>query len=367
MQVFNTFFKIVKKQLPSFIIYFSIFGVLLSFMSAMGNKDDSYEQRKMDIAIFNQDESEKSKYLEKYLREIHNVMDVENDEETIQDYLYFQVLDYVLYIEDGYKLVNIKRPGTTAGVYVDNHIENFGKNYDAYIAAGYEPEQAYAKTIEAINTDDLVSLKGESGGKPTIFYFYIYFTYIIIALLINTLSPVIIALNRKEVKNRTLVSSYPVKKRNFQIVLGSIIFSLAIWLVMNVLSMVVCGGEVFNGNNPYYILNSFCYLIISVGAVCIISNFNLKIETISMISNVVSLAFSFLGGVFVPMEIFSEGMMRIAKCMPTYWYVRGCYNISENVINSQTFTYMGIQLLYAVAFFAVALVISKKMRLNRTN
>ena len=34
-----------------------------------------------------------------------------------------------------------------------------------------------------------------------------------------------------------------------------------------------------------------------------------------MVSNVLSLAFSFLGGVFVPMEIFGDTMLKIAKFM----------------------------------------------------
>lgn len=367
MQVFNTFFKIVKKQLPSFIIYFSIFGVLIGFMSNMGTGNNAYKESRMDIAIFNNDGSAKADYLEEYLGTIHDVMVIEDDEETIQDYLYFQVLDYVLYIDEGFELTNIKRPGSKTGIYVDNHIANFEKTYDAFVLAGYSEAEAYEKTMEAMDTVELVSLKGESGGKPTIFYFYLYFTYIVISLLINTLAPVIIALNRKEVKERSMMSPFSDKKRNGQIIAGSVLFSLVIWGIMNILSFVVCGFDLFKADNMYYLLNSVCYLILSVGVVCIVSNFNLKAEAISMISNIVSLSLSFLSGVFVPMEIFGEGMMRIAKCTPTYWYVRGCYNISDGIINNETFMYMGIQLLFALAFFAVALVISKRVKLSRAN
>lgn len=367
MQVFNTFFKIVKKQLPSFIIYFGIFGVLIVFMSSMGTGNNAYKESRMDIAIFNNDGSAKAYYLEQYLSEIHDVMMIEDDEETIQDYLYFQVLDYVLYIDEGFKLTNIKRPGSTTGVYVDNAIANFDKTYDSYILAGYRDGEAFEKTIQAMDTEDLVSLRGESGGKPVIFYFYLYITYILIALLINTLAPVIIALNRKEVKERSMISPFSDKKRNAQIIGGSVLFSVGIWLVMNLLSLIVCGGALFDGNNIYYLLNSVCYLIISVSVVCIVANFNLNSEAISMISNIVSLSLSFLSGVFVPMEIFGDTMMKIAKCTPTYWYVRGCYNISENLINGETFMYMGVQMLFALAFFVVSLVISKRMRISREN
>ncbi len=365
MQVFNLFFKIAKKQRTQFIIYFIIFGVLIVAMTGMGEGKEEYSNSRMDIAIFNNDGSAKANYLEQYLRELHDIKEVENDEEVIQDYLYYQVIDYVLYIDEGFKLSNIKRPGTTTGTYVDNHIANFEKNYDAYILAGLSPEEAFEKTLEVMDTSDLVKLKGKSGGKPTIFFFYMYFTYIILSLLITTLAPVIVAMNKKEVKNRAVVSPYGDGKRTVQMVLSSIIFALGIWLFLNVLSVVVCKGALFEADNLYYLLNSVAYLMVSAGIVCIVSSLDVKGEAISMVSNILALSFSFLGGVFVPMEIFGDTMMNVAKCMPTYWYVRGCYNISEGKIGSQLFGYMGIQMLFALAFFAVALVIVKRKRISR--
>ncbi len=367
MQVFNTFFKIAKKQTTSFIIYTCIFGVLIAIMSSAGAGDDVYADSKMDIAIFNNDGSDKADYLEKYLGEIHDIVQVENDKEVIQDYLYYQILDYVLYIDEGFELSNIKRPGSTDGVYVDNHIANFEKNYDAYIMAGLSEEDAFNKTMEAMDTSDLVSLKGKRGGKPVIFFFYMYFSYIILSLLISTLSPVIIALNRKEVKERSIVAPFKEGKRNRQIVFASMLFAIVLWFVFNILSVIVCGRTVFEDKNIYYLLNSMAYMILSSGIVCVVASFGLKTEAISMVSNILGLSFSFLGGVFVPMEIFGNTMMTVAKCMPSYWYVRGCYNVSELKINSDFFMYLGIQMLFALAFFVVALVISKRKRLSQVS
>jgi len=132
-------------------------------------------------------------------------------------------------------------------------------------------------------------------------------------------------------------------------------------------SVVMFKGEVFEGVNAFLILNALCYLILSAAIVTLISNFQLKAQAISMVSNVLSLAFSFLGGVFVPMEIFGDTMLKIAKFIPTYWYVTAADAIMEGEISNQIFVGMGIQLLFALAFFAVALVISKRMRLNRAN
>ncbi len=365
MQVFNTFFKIAKKQLPQFVLYACIFGALITLLSNMGTGNNSYKETRMSVAIFNKDDSAKAYYLEEYLGKLHDIKEVEDDKEVIQDYLYYQVLDYVLYIDQGFKLSNVKRMGTTSGIYVDNHIANFEKNYDAYIIAGLSEEEAFLKTVEVMDTSELVSLKGESGSKPTIFFFYLYYTYIVLCLLISTLAPIVIALNKKELKERSMVAPFKYSKRNGQVIGASVVFALTVWLVLNIFCVIVCKDALLKASNMYYVLNSIVYLMVSAGIVCIVSSLDVKNEAVSMVSNILSLSFSFLGGVFVPMEIFGDTMMTVAKCMPTYWYVRGCYNISEGKIGSQLFEYMGIQLLFALAFFAVALVIVKRKKISR--
>lgn len=367
MQVFKTYFKIVKKQLVAILIYFGIFGVIISFMSTMNDGDKNYKSSKLPIVIFNNDSSPKSEYLEKYLSEQHEVRELENNDEILQDYLYYQVIDYILYIDEGYKLTNVKRPGSNSGVYIDNTIQDFSRVYDSYVLAGYGDAEAYEKTKEAMDTSDLISMRDNKSGRTRVFYFYLNSAYIIVALLTTAIPPVVIAMNKKGVRERTIVSAFSYKKRNAQIIFATVITSIVTWILINICSGIICGSEVLQGNNVYFILNSLCLLLISVGIVCIISNFSIKQDAINMISNVVSLSLCFLGGVFVPMEVFGDTMMKIAKCMPTYWYVKACYNISDGITDNQTYAYMGIQLLFAIALMSVALVISKRTKQKRTS
>lgn len=367
MQVFNTFFKITKKQISSFITYFIIFIVLLCVMSSIGTGNNAYTESRLSVAIFNDDTSAKAQYLTEYLTEKHDIVTVENDDETIRDYLYYEILDYVLYIGDGCTLTNIKRPGSTSGTYADSQIDTFCKTYDAYILTGCSEEEANEKTLQALDSESLVSMKGKGTKKPTIYYFYTYLTYILIGLLINAMAPVIIALNRKAVRERTDIAPITAKSRNIQMVAGTVLLSLAIWLVMIVVSVVMFREELFRGRNAYIILNSLCYLILSTGLVSIVSSFDMKPQIISMVSNVVGLSFSFLGGVFVPMDIFSDTILTIAKFTPTYWYVIASEKIFAGTVDNSVFLSMGIQLLFALAFFTIAMVISKRRRLSRAS
>ena len=367
MQVFNTFFKILKKQIPSFITYFVIFTVLLCIMSSIGTGNNAYTEEKLSVAIFNTDESKKAEYLEKYIATKHDIVEVKNDQETIRDRLFFEVIDYVLYIEDGFALSNIKRPGSTTGMYADKQIDTFCKTYDAYVASGCSEDEAYTKTVAALDAKDLVSMMGKGAKKPTIYYFYVYLTYILIGLLINALSPVIMALNRKEVKERTDISPMKAKSRNLQLLGGAVLFSFATWLAMVIISMIMFRGELFQNQNPYIILNAFCFLIVASGVVSVVSSFQMKPQIISMVSNVVSLSFAFLGGVFVPMEIFSDTVLTISKFTPTYWYVIASEKIFAGNVDQSVWMCFGVQMLFALAFFAVTLVISKRKRLSRAN
>lgn len=367
MQVFNTFFKIIKKQISAFITYFIIFVVILSIMSAIGTGNNAYTESRLSVAVFNQDDSAKAQYLTEYLTEKHDMVSVENDDETIRDYLYYEVLDYVLYIGDGCTLTNIKRPGSTSGTYMDSQIDTFCKTYDAYILAGYSEQEANEKTLLALDTEKLVSMKGKGSRKPTIYYFYTYLTYILLGLLINVMAPVIIALNRKEVRERTDIAPITMKSRNFQVLAGAVLFSVAIWLAFMVVSVIMFRGELFRDQNMYSILNSFCYLILSAGIVSVVSGFNMKPQSINMVSNVVSLSFAFLGGVFVPMEIFSDTILTISKFTPTYWYVIASDKIFAGKVDGSVYLCMGIQLLFALAFFAIAMVLSKRKRLSRAS
>ena len=144
MQVFKTFFKILNKQKHQFIIYISIFGVLLGVLSNVGgNERKEFQGSKMDIVVFDYDNSEESKYLMEYMYSLHNKVDVEDDREEIQDSLYWQVIDYVLYIDEGYsetgKLSNIKRvlekTGTKLIGCILNKVKYKGKK--GYYKKGY--------------------------------------------------------------------------------------------------------------------------------------------------------------------------------------------------------------------------------------
>ena len=370
MQVFKTFFKILNKQKHQFIIYISIFAVLLGILSNVGGEQrKEFQGSKLDIVVFDHDNSEASKYLCDYMYSIHNKVDVIDDKEEIQDCLYWQVVDYVLYIEEGYsetgELSNIKRPGSESGSYVDGQIAAYQKAFDAYVAAGYSLEDANAKTLVSLDSEGLVNYKGKSAEKPKIHYYFTYMTYILVMLLVNVMAPTIMVFNKKEIRNRNVVAPMTTKSRSVQLIGASAMLSIAIWVALIIVSAIMFKGEIFKGTNSLNIVSSFVFLLITVGIVCIVSCFDLKAPAISMISNIVALGMSFLGGVFVPMEVFSDRMLKLARFMPTYWQVKATESLYVDGGLDTFWKCVGIEALFAMAFITISLLTAKFMKQRR--
>jgi ABC-2 type transport system permease protein len=82
-----------------------------------------------------------------------------------------------------------------------------------------------------------------------------------------------------------------------------------------------------------------------------------------MVTNTVGLGMSFLGGIFVPREILGESVLNVSRFLPTYWYVNAVDAI-QNVGSNHSLMRdiqisIGIEAIFAIAIFAVALVATR--------
>ena len=83
-----------------------------------------------------------------------------------------------------------------------------------------------------------------------------------------------------------------------------------------------------------------------------------------MAANMMVLSMSFLCGVFVDTQYLSESIIKAAHFMPLYWYTTAIKFINDTPINSiwsrQFGLYLFIEILFAIAFFAAGMIISRK-------
>lgn len=386
MTIFKAFAKICFQNRGPFILY-SIIFISMSILVANANKTntvDAFESSVVKIAIFDHDESSLSKAITSFLGEHHEIIDIDEDIDEIRDRIYTRSVEYVLSIEEGFEksiladtaadtgnlstsnsdfLSVYTLPGSVSAQFVDMSINTFITTYNAYTLAGMTNAEAYAKTLETIKVETDVRLSNEvATSVPDIHYFYLYLPYILVAIIASVISPILIQFNELEIKRRMLISNYSATKINACLISSSAILATVLFVFYIIVSMILYGGELFNTDGFYRILNGFIYSLVALSLSFMIASISSNKNFISMFTNVFSLGCAFLCGIFVPRELLSDFVSSLGRFLPAYWYV----NVENALIqtgakNAQTFLAgYGIQLLFCIAFMSVGIIIYKK-------
>lgn len=170
-------------------------------------------------------------------------------------------------------------------------------------------------------------------------------------------------IRKKNIKDR--YSCSPVSNKTYltQVVLASVCVTVIYDLILSVFIMNILFKTPING---IWLLNFANILVLSILGIALGLLFGIVVKNLEALNGIgvgVSLALAFLGGLFVPLEIFSDTMRKIATFTPTYWYeqVNNMLNSGANNINTgELLTAFGIQCIFIVAVFAVVAIINKK-------
>ncbi len=381
MPVFKTNIRIVKQNYIAVLLYVVIFIGLAIIMAsdAKATDEKAFKPTSISLGIVDRDLSSTSKAIINYLSEYHKVIPLADDKELMQDELYYRNVEYILIIPTQFEtslfdgadvsLDCIKIPNSNSGLYVDLQIEQLLRTLRSFLSAGYDLPSAMLKTKEVLASETNVSLsldKETSLSTPKYYYYYKFLPYILIALMIQTISTTLYVFNKPDIRKRNICSSESLKSRNFQLVLGSFVVSICIYLLVTVVGFILYRNEISNSATiPYCLLNSFIFLIVSISLGYFIGIIGHNLEAISAYGTILSLAFSFLGGVFVPLSVMSENVKSFSRFVPTYWYTKTndlLMNLSEVSAKLREEIFIGyfVQLCFALAIFCIALVFSKK-------
>lgn len=381
MPVFKTNIRIVKQNYIAVLLYVVIFIGLAIIMAsdAKATDEKAFKPTSISLGIVDRDLSSTSKAIINYLSEYHKVIPLADDKELMQDELYYRNVEYILIIPTQFEtslfdgadvsLDCIKIPNSNSGLYVDLQIEQLLRTLRSFLSAGYDLPSAMLKSKEVLASETNVSLsldKETSLSTPKYYYYYKFLPYILIALMIQTISTTLYVFNKQDIRKRNICSSESLKSRNFQLVLGSFVVSICIYLLVTVVGFILYRNEISNSATiPYCLLNSFIFLIVSISLGYFIGIIGHNLEAISAYGTILSLAFSFLGGVFVPLSVMSENVKSFSRFVPTYWYTKTndlLMNLSEVSAKLREEIFIGyfVQLCFALAIFCIALVFSKK-------
>ncbi len=384
MTVFRCYMKIIKKNAGMIIMYFVIFtviSVVMLYVSKDSNSKNQFMESKLEIAVVDNDKSEISGKLIKYLSQIHNIKIEEDNISVLQEEMYYQKYNSIIKIPEGFsdnfikgdKTIKItQQPGQFDYMYIESQVNDFMNRMIKYNIAGYTIEESFKRVSDIKESKvTLMDINGNGGNMPDFAYLFQYFPYISIAILGNTLGIIVCSFRKREVKKRIAASAVPLYRQSAEAFLAFAITGIIIWAGFIVIVMALNGKELLESQNKfYYILNSLTVMVLSLSIAFLTGILAKKTDVVNMIVTPVSLFMSFLGGVFVPLSILNNTVRKAARFVPVYWYEEINNKLSEyekipqNVVK-EFWTGTGMQLLFTIMFISIALAISKYQNQER--
>ena len=227
MQVFKTFFAVVRKNIGLMCMYTGIFvGIAITIANVVPAEGGaSFQETKTSVTVIDRDNSALSAAITNYLYGRQTAVPLEDDQSVLQDALYRRVTSYILFIPAGYEqaflgqaspeMETAQVPDSYSGAYVDNQVESYVKTVRAYTQAGFGLEAALeaaqadnARAVPVALTQTVVQ------SRAGVYYFFQFLCYGMAMVMIFGLAPVLLAFSQKGLAARMNASALPLRKRN---------------------------------------------------------------------------------------------------------------------------------------------------------
>jgi ABC-2 type transport system permease protein len=381
MQVFKLYFKLLKSVSPALIIYGVVFAALIFMLSSNQPQHTiNFEETKIKTALVNYNEENilVQDFID-YLGQFCEFYDLGDDEEDLADALFFREVTYIITIPYQFgedfllgKEVSVEKKTVPDGIYstsVDHAINNYLNTANIYL-----------KTVPNITVDQLITsirqdLKVESNvvietknEKNDNYNFYNYYfntsAYIMLSCCLLGVGLIMLSFHNMDLRRRNMVTPMTVKDMNLQLFCGNLIFVLG-YDIFFVLFGIFINKEKMIGSNDWLFWLNLIVFSISALSISYLAAIIIKKKAINeALSYVLPLGLSFISGAFIPQILLGDFVLKLASFSPVYWFVKGndkiavLTNFDWNNIK-EIYYYMAIQLGFAMALFALSLVISK--------
>ena len=371
MPLFKTYFKILKKNLVTILVYFVVFVGMTSMMSSSGSpfKND-IETAKLPIAIFNNDEGAITNDFLEYLDDYFIIKDM--NEKRARDALFYRDIYAVITIYDGFSnmaslpsenIINIEGIENSAVDYqvsliVSKYISMLRYLSDSGISQNDLPTEMKG-VRETIKTQ--VSVEEVESNKKDYtetLVFVNFSAYIIMGGLLTLITVVMRSFKDGEIKRRMDISQYSLTKVHGSMLVSNLVFSYLFFTAIIVIGYAVNPNRVVNG---LFILNMLVFTLQALSVAYLISMFFKSIKVLGAMSQVIALAPAFITGVFIPQVLIDPTVLSVSRIFPYYWYVSANTAITVNDM-SRYFTSIGVVIGYTLVFVAAAVLISLKQR-----
>lgn len=373
MQVFKLYVQLLKRHSKSLLLYMGIFlsvFIIFGVMSHSINKTGQFNETKPSITIVDQDQSPLSQSLIKFLELKCKIESV--DETNLEDALFYGQVSCIVTIQPGFSedysaITTLKRENEATSMLTEQYINDYLNTFNSYqTLTDLDMNNIHEKIMEQhLSSNQISFFEGTSqdiDGKVVLRQSYFnYASYVIICAMITIVSLITKSLNDKEIRKRNTVAPIKSIYIPLQSFIGHLIFTILLWLVF-IIVILLLGSDLSSPVGLTYTLNSFIFSLVALSISFLCASFTINHphsdELISSFTNIIGLGMAFLGGAFVPQMMLSESVLRVSRFIPSYWYVL----INDKLVEmtqptTEIFKYMGIQCLFAGAFFVLGLIV----------
>jgi len=393
MHLYKSFFRLLKRNPTGILIYLGIFIamlVLLMTISGIDTGTTSEFNASAKITYVDNDDSALSRGLIEYLSENNELTSLEGKSDSaILDIVFFGITNYHMTIDEGFgaavdagetegaaKIRYNTDFDMSAAIYgIDASVNNYINAYVNYRTLGYSDEEAADKAVKLLKDESRVSII--SGDKPetaagnelVVAQMNQFFCYLSLGFLALGVGHTIIANNEVNVGKRIDASPVTRKKISFANTAGLITSGIVLWIIFMLINVIFGHNtRVFTEYWWVIAINSLMAMLVNCAIASVITAFNITSNSLSMITNIVSLSMSFISGVFVPQWLLGENVLAIARFLPFYWAVYAnnmTYSASGVAFNmDELLVCFGVQALFAVVL-ALAAAFIKNSRASR--
>lgn len=379
MTVFKTFFTIVNKLKPTIILYTALLIIFGAVNMKTSDNNINFVNSKPDILIINQDVNKGlTKNLIDYMKKNSNIVKVENNEEKINDALFYREVSYVIYIPKDYRKnvllgknpkLDIKKTDEYDAHLSEMMLKRYIKLQNIYNEEAGSEDELITLINDNINDDVNVKITSKVDTSKTynIAYYFNFASYSILAIIIYIICLVLCSFKEESISKRINISSINYKSHNNKILLASIVFSSIVWLLFVIIGVTIVGDIMFSIRGLISIINSFIFTFCALTLSILISSLTNNKNAISGIVNVIALGSAFLCGAFVPAEYLPSSVLNFAHILPAYYYINSNDLLKNiDVINISSMhpiiINMVIIIIFSMLFIILNNVVTRKKR-----
>mgnify|MGYP000604045754 FL=1 len=371
MIVFSTFWRIVKKYKGTILLY-TVMLIMFGGINLTSNStNDMFTPTKPNIFIVNKDSNMGlTKNLINYLKKNTNVVSLEDDEEKINDALFYRDISYVIYIPKNYSKDVLDKKDVTIDIKsskdytssltemmldkylnVQSNLVNITNNQDELV-------NMINNTLD-VNSEVVVSSKLDNSYLNRVSRYFNFGSYSLLAVIIFIVTLVINSFKENTINKRIIVSSFNYRKHNSLLMLSSFVYSLIVWVLFSLLSVILLGKDMISLRGILYFVNTFMFVMPTLSFGILISTLVNNKDSIGGIVNVVSLGSAFLCGAFIPTEYLPKIVLSIAHIFPAYYFIDSNNLLSSmEIINFSNLTPVFINYFVLIIFMLIFIVVN---------